>query len=242
MMKLIAFRLSGRFGHFLRAEAGTSALSYPVPPRTVLLGILGAVLGLEKDLPQELLEPLHIALAGPVPQSHWHKAKLRKDPPEALPQVVKNNQKQEKTTKPEMATLITQEWLFNPAYTIWVALPEPYHQQLEQRLKERCWHFQPCLGLSEMMADIEYLGTLMAEKLPRGSYPVTSIIPQEQAKLDLTQVYDQELALQPLRMPRTVTSSRVFGHSSYFIETKGHPVMVETEQAYQVGDRVLMFI
>ena len=48
-MELINFRLSGRFAHFLRAEASASALSYPVPPRTVILGILGAVLGLSKD-------------------------------------------------------------------------------------------------------------------------------------------------------------------------------------------------
>src|SRR5918995_594562 len=55
----VVFEYAGRFGHFLRAEASVSALSYPVPPRTVLLGVIGAVLGLEKDTPQvELAEAL----------------------------------------------------------------------------------------------------------------------------------------------------------------------------------------
>jgi CRISPR-associated protein Cas5h len=32
----------------LKAEASVSALSYPIPPRTALLGMIGAVLGLER--------------------------------------------------------------------------------------------------------------------------------------------------------------------------------------------------
>jgi len=85
-MKLISFQITGRYGHFLRAEGGASAPTYPVPPRTVILGVIGAVLGLKKDQPQILLEPAHIALSGRLPQMHWHKAKLRKDSPAALPQ------------------------------------------------------------------------------------------------------------------------------------------------------------
>src|SRR5215204_4090672 len=52
----VVFEYAGRFGHFLRAEASVSALSYPVPPRTALLGMIRAVLGLEKDTPQVKLK------------------------------------------------------------------------------------------------------------------------------------------------------------------------------------------
>jgi CRISPR-associated protein Cas5h len=93
-MKLIIFRLSGRLGHFLRAEGGASApTSYPVPPRTAILGILGAVLGLEKDQPQELLEPAHLALQGKLPQTHWHGAKFRQEAIERLPRQITIQQK-----------------------------------------------------------------------------------------------------------------------------------------------------
>ena len=79
-MKAIHFNLSGRFAHFLKAEAGVNALSYPIPTRTILLGMIGAVLGLEKDTPQVILEPAYFAIQGKMPQRHWHRAKLRKDP------------------------------------------------------------------------------------------------------------------------------------------------------------------
>ena len=99
-MKLISFKLSGRFGHFLRAETSASALSYPFPPRTVILGILGAVLGLPKDEPQVALEPADIAISGMIPKTHWHRAKFRKDPPALLPRIIENTQKTDKKTTP----------------------------------------------------------------------------------------------------------------------------------------------
>ncbi|HAG09360.1 MAG TPA: type I-B CRISPR-associated protein Cas5 [Desulfotomaculum sp.] len=242
MMKLIAFRLQGRFGHFLRADAGASAISYPAPPRTVVIGIIGAVLGLAKDQPQEVFEPVDIAVAGKVPLTHWHKAKLRKDPPESLPWMVKITQKLDKNTKPEKVTLITQEWLFNPSYEIWAALPEPYQSELEARLKERRWYFQPSLGLSEMMADLVYLETIEAEKLPEGTYPVNTVIRQENVRLDIEKVYQEKLALNLLHMPRTVTPERVFTHARYLLEREGCPVAVYTSEAYLAGGKVLMFL
>ena len=137
------------------------------------------MLELEKDRPQTLLEPMQVAIGGRMPGSHWHKAKFRKDPPEALSYVIKKSQKQEKNTKPERATLITQEWLFNPSYDLFVALPEPFHSEFASRLKERRWYFQPSLGLSEMLAELEFIATTEASKLPEGTYPVETLILQE---------------------------------------------------------------
>ncbi|HNV70351.1 MAG TPA: CRISPR-associated protein Cas5, partial [Candidatus Ozemobacteraceae bacterium] len=153
-MKLTRFKLSGRIGHYLRAEANASAPSYPVPPRTALVGLVGAVLGLEKDRPQVVLQTAGVAVSGVLPQTHWHKAKLRKDPPENLPWTIRSNQKTDKQTKEERTGLVTQEWLVNPIYTVWVHLPESFHGQFEERLRESRWHFTPCLGLSEMLADL----------------------------------------------------------------------------------------
>lgn len=242
MIELIYFRLKGRFGHFLRADAGSSALSYPVPPRTVIIGILGAVLGLSKDQPQELLEPMYIALAGKIPIKHWHKAKLRKDPPEMLSHTIKRSQKQEKSTKPERATLINQEWLFNPVYEVWAGLPQPYHNDLDRRLKERRWHFQPSLGLSEMLADIIHFESVIAEKLPVGTYEVETLVRQDLGELDIQKAYQEKLAINLLRMPRTVTPERVFSHAGYYLERDGRTVTVKTSEAYLGMGRVLMFL
>ncbi|MGI6679504.1 MAG: CRISPR-associated protein Cas5 [Dehalobacterium sp.] len=242
MKELLSFRYSGRIAHFLRAEAGASALSYPIPPRTVILGLAGAVLGLAKDQSQQILKPFQVALAGRVPQTLWHKAKLRKDPPETLPMLIKGSHKMEKTTKPEQATLITQEWLFNPEYTLWIGLPEPYHTELEQRLKKRRWHYQPSLGLSEMMADLHYLGKELATPLPDGIYNVTSVIRQSKVEVQVVEVLEKNLAIQLLRMPRSVTKERFFTHEGYFLERDGKTIPVRTSHAYKVGGKVIMLL
>ena len=243
MTALISFQLSGRFAHFLRAEAGASALSYPIPPRTVILGLIGAVLGLNKDSPQVVLEPFQVALTGKVPQGFWHKAKLRKKPPESLPQVIKRSQAGDKVTKEELATLIAQEWLFNPSYTLWVSLPEPYHEEFERRIRERQWYYQPSLGLSEMMADLQYLGSEIAKPLPSGCYEVSSVIRQGRGKIQVPKVLDRNnLALHLLRMPRSVTSERVFTHEGYILEKDGSPIPVQTSEGYDVAGKVIMFL
>lgn len=241
-MELISFQIKGYFAHFLRAEASASALSYPVPPRTVILGILGAVLGLSKDEPQVVLEPANIAIRGKVPKTHWHKAKLRKDPPAPLHQVIKKTQKVRENPVPEKATLILQEWLIKPDYTVWVSVPEPYNKQLKERLEQKKWYFTPSLGLSEMMADIEYLGLNICSPLPKGIYDIQSVFPRNAGALDMEQIFEKGLVIYSLQMPRSVTPDRVFSHCSYFVERDARSIPVNTEQAYKVEDNVLMFL
>ncbi|MDQ7826160.1 MAG: type I-B CRISPR-associated protein Cas5b [Candidatus Eremiobacteraeota bacterium] len=253
-MELIEFRVRGRTAHFLRAEASASALSYPVPPRTAILGMLGAICGIKKDEPQIILEQTtldlpqasekfaQIAISGKIPQTHWHRVKLRKDPPVPLPYTVKCSQRVERNTAPEKATLILQEWLLNPDYTIWVSLPSPHHEDLKNRLKERRWHFSPSLGLSEMLADIEYINTHESNVLPEGDYIINTVFQRNLARLDMEQVFGKQLALHALNMPRTVTEDRIFSHCAYYIERDAKPVPVNTKHAYRVADKNLMFL
>ncbi len=241
-MELINFRLNGRFAHFLRADASASALSYPIPPRTVILGIMGAVLGLPKDTPQVVLEPANIAISGKLPKTHWHRAKLRKNPPALLPRVIKKTQKSDKRTKPEKATLIRQEWLIDPNYSIWVSIPEPYHSELKKRLYNRQWYFCPSLGISEMIADIEYLGADECSPLPNGIHEIHSVFPQEPGTIDIEKVFERRLSIHLLQMPRTVTPDRVFSHCSYITERNAMPIPVETENAYRTENKMLMFL
>lgn len=241
-MKLISFTLSGKFGHFLKAEAGASAMSYPVPPRTVIIGIIGAILGLEKDTPQKRLEPAHIAVSGRLPRTFWHKAKLRKDPPAQLPRVIKKSQKIDKATSSEQATLIDQEWLFRPSYRIWASLPEPYHKELEERLTDRRWHFQPSLGLSEMSADIGFESSGEGEALSSGSYEIDTVFPRNSGEIDMDTVFERGIVLHSLRMPRAVTMDRVFTHETYFFERDARPVPVITEKAVEMNGSRLIFL
>ena len=239
---LIRFRLKGRFAHFLKAESGVTALTYPVPSRTVIMGLVGAVLGLEKDEPQQSLASINVTVEGTLPMTHWHKVKLRKDPPNQLPHIINSRQQGGENPKPEKATLIRQEWLFNPEYIIGVMLPKPYQDELGRRLQNRQWHFTPCLGLSELLADLEYMETVTVGKLPPGDYEIQGLIRQDQAKLDIEAMYGNNLSINMLRLPRQVTTDRVFSHAPYLFETNGRKVKLKTDAAYSDGERAWMFL
>lgn len=248
--KAVVFRYGGRFGHFLRAEASVSALSYPIPPRTALLGMIGAVLGLEKDTPQVELADALISVSGPIPRTHWHRVKLRKDPPTPLPRSVKKGAKG--SSAPEKATLIRQEWLFNPSYTVTACLPTGYHEDLVSRLREGHWHYSPCLGLSEMPARLEYVEEGTASPLPSGSeVPCASVARKDAATLDGRGTLEasangEPLALLPLRMPREVSVDRVFTHADYMVERSGLPIPLRADAAYEIrsatGTKVVTFL
>lgn len=243
-MKTIVFRYWGKVGHFLKAEANRTATTYPVPSRTVLLGLLGAILGLAKDEPQRSLKDAYLGLSAKIPHTHWHTVKLRKDPPVPLPQIVKATAKSSKTSAPEKPALIRQEWLWQPDYVVYAALSEPYHEELLSRLKARRWYFTPCLGLSEMIADLSLIDNGEYEAIPLqfGKHQVNTLVRQESGRLDTESAFHNGLALQSLRMPRTLTEDRVFTHASYYLERNANLIPFETGEAWKIGNQIIIFL
>lgn len=251
-MQVVAFTWRAKYGHFLRAEANASALTYPVPPRTTVIGLLGAILGLGKDAPQTVLHSAQVAISGAPPQRFWHRIKLRKKPPALLPYTVKKggkakpaaeDEEEEESAKgsgsDEKATLIRQEWLWRPSFDVYVALPDQpaLFDDLAWRLRERRWHFSPCMGLSELLADVECRDLVTARRLPEGDYAVASYGPQP----FITLRGGDGIGVHLLRMPYSVDGTRVFQHQGIFIERQGQPIPVRTAHAWQVGEKVLIF-
>ncbi len=236
----VIFKYTGKYGHFLRAEANASAPSYPFPPRTALLGLLGAVMGFEKDTCQVKLEDANIAVSGGSALTHWHTANLRKDPPGMLPfQVTKNALG---SSKHQRNTQIIQEWLIRPDYTVFAQIPEPFYSDLCRRIKTRQWHFSPCLGLSEMAADLTFVNTSAVEPLPMGKYHVKTLIRRDQVSLNIEDLLEKNMAAKSIRMPRALTSDRQFSHATYLYPVGGNTLSIETEHAVKAGEHILQWL
>jgi CRISPR-associated protein Cas5h len=238
-MQVLTFRWRARFGHFLRAEANVNALSYPVPPRTAVLGLLGAILGLEKDALAADLAGARVAVGGAVPVRFWHRVKLRKDPPGALPLRVKARSRAgDDQGAAEKPALIRQEWLYRPDFRVDVALPDDPQRlaALAGRIHERRWHYTPCMGLSELLADVVFESLGPAQPLPEGPQRVSGLCPVEGVRLRR----DEHLGVHLLRMPHHVTADRVFTHAAYYLEHRGRPIPVTTAAAWQVGERAVV--
>jgi len=48
-MDILAFDIKGKFAHFRKYYSNSTALSYFIPPRTTIAGIIAAILGMERD-------------------------------------------------------------------------------------------------------------------------------------------------------------------------------------------------
>lgn len=239
-MDTLSFRWRAKYGHFLRAEANVNALTYPLPPRTAVLGLLAAILGLEKDALATELADVRVAMSGVVPARFWHRVKLRKDPPAALPWEVKHTQKGSENPAPEKATLLNQEWLLQPDFLVHVALPEQPARfaELVERIRERRWHFTPCMGLSELLCDVEFVACWTATALPERQHRIQGICPADEVRL----LAAEKIGVHLLRLPRSVSADRVFRHAPYYLEHRGQPFLVETAAAWQVGDWTGLFL
>lgn len=239
-MEIVEFSYSGRFGHFLRAESTVNAMTYPVPPRTAILGLIGAVMGFQKDTLSSRIADAQVAVSGPVPETYWHKANMRKNIPSLLNQKIKKTEKGSR--KDEKNTRIPQEFLLKPTYQISVSLQDELHGEFCERIKSRRWHFSPCLGLSEHLADLTWVACFKAKQLKSGIHCINSVLTASSVRLQTAQIRDERLVMQRLRMSQSVTEDRVFSHSNYFLERSGKPIPVETDQAWEIGDRKVLFL
>ena len=237
----IVFRYNGKFAHFLRAEANVSAPSYPFPSRTILLGLAGAILGLGKDTPQTTLNGSRFAVFGRAADTHWHTATFRQTYPAPLPAVIDKKNKGSSADQ-KLPKQIMQQWLIKPDYTVFAQLPSTYHETFMQRIKERRWHFSPCLGLSEMAARIDLIDVLPIEPLGYGAHSICTVVRKSRVELDMEKMMDSDTAVQSIRMPRQVTENREFSHEDYLYEINANPLPVHTADALNVGEWTIQWL
>jgi CRISPR-associated protein Cas5h len=239
-MQIVEFAYYGRIGHFLRAEATANALTYPVPPRTSLMGLVGCVMGFEKDESTIRLSDAEFAVCGAVPNVFWHKANMRKELPNALPFSIKRSDKG--SSAAELNTRIPQEMLWQPRYRIYASLPDSIHEEFVSRLQERRWYFNPCLGLSELLAQLDFISEGLGVKLPSGEYSIQSVLNLNRGELIASAARVDQLAIHKIRMPREVTSDRVFSHEAYLLERSGKPFTIRSDHVWALANQHIVFM
>lgn len=239
-MEVVTFRWEAKYGHFLMAGANRNCLTYPVPPRTAVLGLLAAILGLEKDDLASVLGSTWVAVTGAPPLRFWHTVKLRQDDPERLPYMVKSSALSRKLRTAGDPKLIPQEVLWKPSFRVHVSVPEDRRlfAEIAGRIKDRRWHYGPCMGLSEFLAEVVHESTGKALQLPAGRHEVIGLCKGDAVRLKA----GNGIAVRLLKMPRNVTNRRVFEHSAYYLEHAASPIPVETEHAWQIGQEMVVFM
>jgi len=59
-MEVLSFDIQGKFAHFRKFHGNNTAMSYSIPPRTTIIGILAAISGEEKDSYYQQFQSEHL--------------------------------------------------------------------------------------------------------------------------------------------------------------------------------------
>ena len=239
-MKIVVFDLYGDYGHFRVPYTTSSPITFPVPPKTALYGIIGAILGYDKNSYLEIFA-----------KERWHFAvSLRKSVSKfQIPENFINTKAAKMFARmpknKSCRTQINMDFLKNPYFRIYVTSDnENELNRLESLLKEHKSVYTPVLGLSECLANFEFIGSFSSEEQMCGDFvEICSILPlSEQIDINFLQ---QDKKFLKVHIPTEFNNKRELIESKDFvIEATGKTIDAKVESYIsisEINENVVMF-
>lgn len=221
MPKMLIFDIWGRYAHFKKIYATTSALSYIIPSKTALYGYISAILGLDKfdnayldSFPLGACR-LGIQVINPIVMQrvntnlHPHDKGL-----------IKATQNRKPTT---------MEYVYSPKYRIFFThTNEALFEELEVHLKRHTSVYTPTLGLANLLSDFQLIGTAEAKE-QQLTQPTTigidSVIPREAfVRFDLLPEAGNEIIEYSQFAVEMNTDREVTHRTDILIDRNGKPI------------------
>lgn len=233
MREVLAFDIWGQYGHFKKIYTTTSPLTYSIPPRTALTGLIGAILGLDKNYYLNYFSKSQAEIAVRVlkPVKKVTISENLIDTKTAGPMMNKIKQR----------TQIRVEMLKDPKYRIYLRHSDPaLMESLTRLLEEHKTVYTPCLGLSEHIANFSLLGLYRAEiNQDDGLNRVCTAIPERKIReMDFETDYEyvQESLPNEMNPERVVTE-----YTSVILEQKARAINASVEDLVRLenGDNIV---
>lgn len=223
---VLIFDVWGKQAHFKKIYLTTSALSYGVPFKTSVYGLVGAILGLDNHNNEYLNSfnentcKVAIEVRRPI---KYQRINTNFSP---NPGAIKNSR------KPTMMEFVT-----NPYYRIyfWNKNPE-LMDKLSFALINKYSVYTPVLGLAHCLANFKYIDKAKIES-KKGNALVHSVIPKSQLdSFDQDYWLDQEIHIQEQDMyPLEMNNQReVIKRDSILYDVNGKALKVITKSHFEL--------
>jgi len=159
-MSIIAFRLTGDYAHFSHPATVYSSLTYPIPPKTAIMGFLGALIGEENHYKLR-----DIFYSVKVNQEIVKRSFVFNGIQKALSSNMHLKEGYQDASKKKQ---FYRELICSPSYTLFIDLTnlnEFYKEEITSALKEHKTKFTPYLGINFCIADFEWIEIEHLEKI-----------------------------------------------------------------------------
>ncbi|GAB6878620.1 hypothetical protein JCM17823_08940 [Halorubrum gandharaense] len=242
----LSFELRGQWGHFRRVEGNIVKQTYRIPPRTTVAGIVAAILGLDRDSYYDTfapdrsavaIEPLTELRTMNMPQNTLSTAK------EHMKTVPTRGHARVSMPDPtELRQQHNYEVLVDPAYRVDLQLSDgSLFDELRSRLESGTSHYPPSLGLSEHLAEVEYLGTHQVEPCERADVDVQSVVVEAVDDVELRPEAPVRVERSPGFMETDGGGRTTTEFTSIAYSPEGEPVHVHDVETARVDGRRVMF-
>lgn len=235
--QVYVFDIWGEYGHFRKFNTTTSPLTYGIPTRTALIGIIGAILGIERE------SNIGKYAVGQTPLAEifaFDKVNIAVQVLNPVNKVMMAfNLLNTKTSffNIENRTQIEFELLKNPKYRIFIdCKDEKITKELAGRIENKEIHFTVSLGLSQFIANIQAIGFFDAQPLKNSEY-VSVISALKMSLLDKKNPIKAEKEFRYLSdtLPVWMTSDRlVKEYAEVLIEGNAKPILAKSEHFINV--------
>ena len=231
--KVLVFDIWGDYGHFRKVETTTSSLTYSIPTGTSLLGLVSAIVGLKRDSYYDLFSldntKYAIRILNPIKKVGMNLSLIDTKKGMYLWDIKKNPR-----------TLIPFEFLKEPRYRIyfWTKHLEIY-QKLKGFLEKHQSFYTPYLGISELIANFEFIGELDDIEKCCGDEDIHTVIRKDKAKFIVER--GKRYGLE--RIPLFMDSNRVVKeYADIILELNGKTLKVSDSEFYRIGSENVIFI
>lgn len=210
--KILIFDISGPFAHFKKYYTNASRLTYGISTRTVITGLIAGILGFEKDTYHKefneettrigirLLSPYRKIMQG---MNFYNITK-------------KNNSLRSQVPTEILVPEIGKNAI---SYRVYFS-NEKYTSELQERIIQHNYHYNPYLGITEFLADLKFVDIAehITQYTKNKALKIQSCFKKEYIeKLDSTQIQKKDLKYIIDRMPEKFNNNRNFLKFSDYI-------------------------
>lgn len=237
---LLIFDIKGEYGHFRKYNTTTSPLTYSIPTRTAIVGILGAILGMER----EIRDSQYPEGAEPV-QEFFSKEKagiavqiINPVKKENIGFNLINTKKSFYDLTRAGRTQVNFELLKFPHYRIYLSMDNhDQFEELSERIKCKKHHFTPYLGLVQFTAQIDFVKRTQAcERISENEFTeIITAVNMSKLLGEPPVEFQKESFYSANNMPIEMNRNReVLEYSEVLIEKNGKPMCVRVSEYFSI--------
>lgn len=223
-MKSVVFRVSGDYARFRKSYTTTSALTYLVMHPIAIRGMIGAILGIDKEELYEKTKDIEIGIQVLNP--------VRKD-------MQSFNLINMKSSDTIFRFPSNVEFLRDVEYRVFIKCEDNMLNQIKDVLISREFVFTPYLGASEHIAKLEYENEYEVIFLNKDHYEVSTVVDQDVCNIDFD--YDN-ITIYTDNIPVKNSKTREYTEYKKIIFSINKPLKVEGQGIYKVGEYNVMFL